>query len=255
MFLDSDDEFVDDYCETMFDTINSGDFDICICGNYSKFLDGIYTSTKIESKESKIVDDPFSLRHTMWGNIFKTKLIKDNNIKCPDTLCEDGVFGIIAFTKAENIIQLPNYNGYIYTVESDNNESITHKVTKEDILSFIDGCYLINDYLEENSLNKQRLINHLKIIFFMFFKIHASRDEKLILLNEILELEKNIGDTQFITITDSKPMDLLNKLILNKKFNLFLFISFFCNKFYASNLIKNFLFRRYSNFRKIDSKI
>ena len=39
MFLDSDDEFVKDYCETMYSTIIDGDFDICTCANYSKFID------------------------------------------------------------------------------------------------------------------------------------------------------------------------------------------------------------------------
>lgn len=248
MFCDSDDEFVNDYCETLYSAINSGDYDICICENYSRFLDGIYAPSSTDSKEKKLVTNPHILRHTMWGNIFKTSLIVDNNIKCPNTLCEDGVFGIKAFTMAKTIVYLPNYHGYIYTVESKDNASVTHDVNKEDISSYIDGCYLINEYLNENNIEKTRLINSIAMIFFMFFKLKASKDDKIFLLDKLNDFEKSIGQPVVLKV---KVFNILNNLVVNRNYGFFIIICSIARIFYKNRFIKNFLFRKYSNFKKI----
>ena len=248
MFLDSDDEFMPDYCETAYSAITEGDFDILYCNNFLKFLDGVYSFSKIFSKE-KLLDQNAVHRHTLWGNLFKTSYIKGNDIKCPDTLCEDGVFCIKAFTKTNKIIVLPNYYGYMYTVESVDNDSVTHNVQNEDILRFIDGCYLMNDYMEENNLNKQRLIDLIKIIFFMFFKLDTSKNEKIYLLDKIYEFEIAINRPIILSF---KPLDWLNRLILNKHYNLFIYISFIAGKLYTNRRLKNIFFKKYSNITKID---
>ena len=123
IFIDSDDEIIPDYYETLYNAIEKEKADIAHCGHFTK-LDGIYTCFKQEPK----VDDSVLLRLTMWGVIFSTELIKKHDIKCPLTLAQDVVFAIKAFTQANKIVQLPNYRGYIYTAE--NYSSVTHKVSK-----------------------------------------------------------------------------------------------------------------------------
>lgn len=248
LFLDSDDAFMPDYCEVMYSAITEGDFDIAYCNNYSKFLDGIYSPSGIFSQK-RVYDKSRVARHTLWGNLFKTSYIKENDIECPETLCEDGVFCIKAFTQTDKVVVLPDYYGYIYTVESVDNDSVTHKIKKEDILSFLDGCYLMNQYMEDNNLDKQRLINLIKIIFFMFFKLNASKKEKIFILDKINEFESQIGRP---IVVNFKPLDLLNKLVLSKHYSLFILISSIAGKFYTNRTLKNLFFKRYSNFQKID---
>lgn len=249
MFLDSDDEFMPDYCETMYDALSDEKEDIVHCNNYSKFLDGLYAPSNVFSKE-KVFGSEHVARHTLWGNLFKSSFIKGNDIKCPDTLCEDGLFCIRAFTEGDNVVVLPNYYGYIYVVESEENDSITHNIDKDYIFRFFDGLFLMNEYFDEKGLDKQRIINLIKIVFFMFFKLKDSKKNKLAVLERLYEFEMAINQP---IVVNFKPFDLLNKLILKRHFSLFIFISNILGDVYNNRTIKNIIFKKYSNFEKVDN--
>lgn len=112
IFIDADDSIMKDYCETLYDLIIKEDADIVYCREASKFLDGVYAYSDI-SKDYSLVEDSLSLRLTVWGNIFRKKLIDVHNIRFPK-YAEDGNFALRAYFYAKKIIQLPNYCGYIY---------------------------------------------------------------------------------------------------------------------------------------------
>lgn len=103
MFLDSDDGIFEDYCEILYNKITSEDVDIVHCNHSSKLNNNVYIPNFIENvnTESKEVtgQDKLFLRHTAWGNIYRTSLIKENNINFPATMYEDGYFSIKCLLK------------------------------------------------------------------------------------------------------------------------------------------------------------
>lgn len=248
MFLDNDDEFVSDYCETVYEIISHENVDIVNTSYCRKFISKYYAFNDSE-KYYEDVKDALSLRFTVWGNIFRKDFIKQNNITFPDSLYEDGVFCIKAFTKANRIIQLPKYIGYIYTVERENDNSITHNTKKENIVNFIKGFIYSNEYLANNNFDKQRLVDDIPMIYFMFFKFKGSKKDKLDLLKQIRHFEKSLNYS--ITLK-SKPLDILNKFVLCEKYSFSIILSSIASKFYNNNKIKNFIFKNYSNLKKID---
>ena len=251
MFLDNDDEIIPDYCEVLYNLIEKENTDIIYCQNSSKFLDGVYAPTKHSKDEICEVEDPLSLRLTVWGGIFNTEFIKKNNIKCPPTLYEDGVFAIKAFTKANKIFTLPNYYGYVYAVEKKEDESITHKVSKETFYEFLKGFHIVNNYLNETKLNNEEFwIPRLMFPLYMFLKIDADKKEKINILKKYRELGLAINYPNIKL--NPKPMDMLNKAIMNEQYNKAIFLSSIYNVVYNNRKLKNFIFKYLHNLKKID---
>ena len=215
-FLDNDDELMTDYCETLYNKIEKENIDIVYCQNAFKFLDGVFSKPK-HSKESCEVENPLFLRWTMWGAIFRTSFIKKYDIKCPPTLCEDGVFAIKAFSQANKIIKFQNYYGYIHTVENKNHTSITHNRSKYTYIEYLKGFCIIRDYLNENNLNNEKLwINNLPFILFMFLKVKGNKEEKI---NMLKIYRKFVLSLNYPNIKlKLKPLDILNKAIINEQY-------------------------------------
>lgn len=97
IFVDVDDNFTSTYIETLFNSIDNNNADIVQCQKINKNGNEYYINDYIESvnTDEKIVEnieDKLLLRGTMTGNIFKTNFIQENNIKCPNTILEDGGF-------------------------------------------------------------------------------------------------------------------------------------------------------------------
>lgn len=248
MFLDSDDELVNDSCETLYECIIQNQADIVSASYCRKFISGYYAFDDSQKYQSEI-ENHLALRFTVWGNIFKTELIKKNNIEFPDSLYEDGVFCIKAFTKAKKIVALPKYNSYIYTVEKEGSKSITHNIKKDSILSLINGFKHANEYLSNYNFDKQRLVDDIPLIYFMFFKFKGSTNDKLELLKHINNFEKSLNYTIKIK---SKPLNILNSLVLNERYSFAIFLSTIAGILYENDSIKNFIFRKFSGIKKIE---
>ena len=113
MFLDPDDEFLEDACEFLYSNIINTHFDV-VSGNYVKFYQGEeYPNEweKLKLKDgileiSSINEEPnlFSVPASVWTKIFKKKLILDNNITFPVGIpAQDLVFVDNVLLKANGI--------------------------------------------------------------------------------------------------------------------------------------------------------
>lgn len=249
IFIDSDDLILPDYCETLYDAITEENADIVFCNESFRFLDGIYSRCK-NSKEREIFKDVLHFRGTIWGNIFRKGLFGENDIEFPPSACADCHVVLIAYTNADRIIRLPYYNGYIYSVESEGEPSITHRVKKENISRAIEGYKSMIDYYNENNLNKDFMVsNNLHMLYLTFIKLKEPKSERISLLKEIVDFQKFADCNVRIS---SKSFDIVNKLVLRGHFSTALFLCSVAGRLYENRTIKNLVLRYIS---KVNVKV
>lgn len=248
MFMDNDDKLSPDYCETLYNAIIEENVDIITCGYSYNFLDGVYakpTSSKkrIEFKQITHSGGP------MWASIFKTKFVQDNDIKCPYTLSEDGYFTIVAYTKANKVIRLPEYYGYIHTVESEGAQSLGHTSKIETFDKVIAGYDLTIDYLEKNKYNAEILFNgKIPRLYLVFFKFDANKEQKIVALKKIRNFQLSHN---YPIIIKSRIYKVLNYFLLKEKYNIVLFLSSIATRIYGNRKLKNIIFKKSLNLKKV----
>lgn len=121
MFMDNDDEYCEDICKTLFETINQEKVDIVTCNYYNIFeskVSEIELKLNVENYTQKnnfiILDSYNSILLNdilIWTKIYKKSIIIENNIKFPKKGCEDVFFNINYFINSEKIIYLNKYFG------------------------------------------------------------------------------------------------------------------------------------------------
>lgn len=250
LFMDSDDEIFEDYCEILLDKITTHDVDIVCCNNSNKIGNKTYISKDINNVNAseKYCNDveKMYLRHTAWGSIYKTSLIKKNNIKFPNTLHEDGVFSANSLLKTDKtVIYLPNYPGYIYSIDGDG--SLSHKLNLNSMRLFLKGYELFDELLKENTSPdiEKGLINQcIRMAIFILLKVD-DLDGGVKLLSDFensLDFEIDLG---------LKPFNIINQKIINKQFiqaKTFLKI---IRLFYNNNKFRNYFFIKYSRIKSL----
>ncbi len=251
MFLDNDDEFRLDYCEILYNTIVNSDVDIVNCDFTRKLNDNMYILNSIDriDFEKHICDEheKMFLKLACWGNIYSTSFIKDNNIKFPKTLYEDGVFYLHCLLKTTKpVIRLPKYPGYIYLIE--NNDSITHDVSLNTLIRFLEGYTICGKLLKENSREdvEQKLFSSfVNMAIFILIKLdNISEGIKL-----LYEFENSL---KFDIILNSKFLNIVNDKIKNKQFIKAKFFIKLLSIIYSNNYFKNKIFIKYSNLKKVN---
>ena len=248
MFLDNDDEYCDDYCEVLYDSIVKNNVDIVNCNHSSKFNNQVYIPRNIEninfSEENCDDTEKMFLKLACWGNIFTTSLIKENDIKFPTTLYEDGVFYLHCLLKTKkSVIKLPNYPGYVYLIEND--ESITHKASVNTLNRFLEGYKLCGNLLKENNRQdvEQRLFSSfINMAIFILIKLDDLNEGVKLLY----EFESSLG---FSIMLSSKSLNIINSKIMDKQFAQAKFLLKLMALFYNNNKIKNYIFIKYSNLK------
>ena len=130
-FVDADDYVDIGYVEEMLSALQSSRSDFCISG-YKRVS---YRNGKEKGKQDCMISDcRYSLEtldeidetlfingfiHPCWGKLYKTKLIKDNQITFPDqSLSEDTVFNL-NYLQFVHSIKTINYLSYYYIVDID----------------------------------------------------------------------------------------------------------------------------------------
>lgn len=253
IFLDSDDELFNDYCEVMYNLINTKDVDIVNCNHTSKINDELYIPKDIEEiNHSTIIlnnDEKLFLNPTVWGNIYRTSFFRENNINFLHILFEDLVFTVYCAIKTKkDIIYLQYYPGYIYFIEND--KSVTHKVHKKTLTDFLKSMTLIHSLLKENSSNqtKIKLMNDLiNMVFFILAKLEDKTEGIKILYDFEKTLEFKLEPT-------SLPFKILNNLIMKRRFKLSLILTKIMGVLYNNKKMRNFLFIRYSDVKELYKK-
>ncbi|WP_407393593.1 glycosyltransferase family 2 protein, partial [Methanobrevibacter sp.] len=156
MFLDSDDELMEDVCEVLYSKSIESDADIvtgnaiCIQLN-NKIPDIIYPKNYFEFNPNKNLQlfKPFRI----WGTLYKKSLINDNHIRLIRAATNDDThFVYNCYLHADKIIYLNDYYGVkYYERESEEFDSLTNKMSKFNIISTFEAFIQILDLIKNSN--------------------------------------------------------------------------------------------------------
>lgn len=251
IFLDSDDIYINEAFELLYNAIIRTDSDFVISSHYIN-LDGEMVKANLIPQSNKVISfyplesqeifDTLSNNHFVapWGKIFKKELLIKNDIRFPeDSLCEDTYFYFKALINSKKVTILPKNYLYIYNVFDDKQTAIHgHDMKKFD--NFLKGIeytqellsdlgFSINVFLDEN-------ISSLLLIFSNLKKVY--KKEAIL---KIYEFEKDLD------IHVSRPeISILNNAIKKKQFKKAIFISNAYSFFYNNKFIKN-IYKKLNN--------
>lgn len=236
MFLDPDDEFLPDYCETMYDFICKFDVDVVKC-NFINVYNGqeeldFHFDKSISKKLITNTDSPLKYV-AIWSGIHKFKLIKDNNISFPNFFGEDIVFSVNEFLCMNNLLFINDYFGYKYY---DNDDSHAKKPNSNNIQGIINSFILTKNLCK--SFNREDILSdvlgqQIKSVFSRIYNNNESIKVRINLLKELYDLEKDIPKLYI----DSKILNFVNILLMKKLFYLSLFSLKLLFKVYKSNTL------------------
>ena len=156
LFLDSDDFLELNACEKMFEKAEKDKLDIVICDYYRYFDNGNKEEVKLPNfKNSSLKDntDIICEHLSPWAKIYRTDLIKNNNIKFVENLkYEDAPFVIEALDCAKKIgkVNLP-LNYYVIHEKS---ETTVRDEKVFDIIQIID---IIRKYTKNKKYLKEKI--------------------------------------------------------------------------------------------------
>jgi glycosyltransferase involved in cell wall biosynthesis len=141
MFVDSDDYLTETACEELYDKVIETKADLVICDFYKVYDDGSKEKIKLPSfQPTKLKEMPnliLDINLAPWNKIYKTKLIKDNNIKFVEGIkYEDVPFVAEAMDRANKIAKLDSYVNY-YVIHG-NSETTVRDKRIFDILKIVD---------------------------------------------------------------------------------------------------------------------
>ncbi|MCL2157694.1 MAG: glycosyltransferase [Methanobrevibacter sp.] len=163
MFLDHDDIYESNCCETLYEMMTSENADF-VSGTYVNIYDNGTIKNRTPSffinkgtiKVNTIdeMKELFYIPPSIWTKIFKKSFILENNIEFPPILGEDAVFVTKSLVSAKKIIYLSNYVACKHILSEN---STTNKVTVK--------------YFEETMESEREIYNIFKELNVDYFKI------------------------------------------------------------------------------------
>lgn len=156
MFLDSDDELIEDVCEVLYKKIKESDADIvtgnaiCIQPN-KEIVDINYSDDYYEFNPNRNLKLFKTFR--IWGTLYKKSLIEDNKIRCIRAATNDDThFVYNCYLHANKIVYINDYMGVkYYERDVGEFESLTHKMSKFNIISTYNAFIEILDLIEKSN--------------------------------------------------------------------------------------------------------
>ena len=236
MFLDPDDEFLPDYCETMYNYISKFDVDMVKCNFINVYkgheMPNYHFDKSITTKLIKNTDPPLKYV-AIWNGIHKFEFIHKNNIIFPDFFGEDIVFSVNEFLCMDGLLFINNYFGYKY---HDNDDSHAKKPNSDNINGVINSFILTRDICRQ--FNREDILSNvlgqqIKSVFSRIYNNNESIKIRINILRKLYNLEKDIPKL-FI---DSVILNFVNILLMKKLFYLSLFSLKLLFKIYKSNKI------------------
>lgn len=229
LFVDSDDTIDKHYVENFVNVITSYNYDIVVCGyekidlinnNKEKYLinkyDEIFSGLL---KDDYCLLEPFLL--TPWGKLYKTELIKKNNIFFPEdcNIAEDQIFNYqyLRLVKKYLFINKPMYK-YFYR----NVSSLTSNRNIKNFFSEIKNLEVKKLFLKSIDLKDgERILNENSISLIGFYLINKIRYKDF--KYYILLLRKNI-DFKY-SVKDKKKKIIM--FCLKKRYFLIIYILYY----------------------------
>jgi len=253
IFLDADDQYVDNAFELYYKTIVQEKSDF-VMGSHYWNMDGDMMKMNILHEcddASNIIninpmlnEENFSrttyYHVSPWGKIFNKKLIIDNDIEfLEDSLSEDAYFYYKILLNSKKITLLPNDELYIYNVY-DTNESTIHTHTLKSFNDFLNGFYEVINLFSNVTFSKVHPYNSsFQSLLLMFSNLN--RDEKKECINKLFELQILIKDDLDIQL---KELKFISLLISKKYFKLAILVSDGYSFLYNNSFIRK-IYRKF----------
>ena len=223
MFLDADDYYLNDICETLYRKIKKEDVDFvsCLyCFNTKTNINTAQTSINYLKKygsEIKInsidelpeiyeVYNPHCIM--VWNKIYKKSFILKNNIKFPKKcLAEDLYFNIQCFLNGKFIL-LNEYIGYFYIIDE---LSVCHAPTEKSLNKFLCGYKMIFDYLNCEKYEIPKIISDTMISWTLLFlnnKLSYKKQKELLKSSQPFYKNYNLNNkilhnTSFLSLIEN----------------------------------------------------
>ena len=193
MFCDGDDLYTRDFCKVMYDTITKENVELVStrytvndndeeCYLNNNFLNSYPPVIKLNSIREfpEIIQTQANL--TIWNKIYKKQYLVDKKITfVEDHWAEDYLFSLESYIKAEGIIILTDYSGYIYTIRGN---SQSHSQPSKD--DYYNDCLIplskAEKLLSENNYEVLPFVSEFIISWIKIF-LESDLDKKE--LNEI----------------------------------------------------------------------
>ena len=161
LFLDSDDDLVEDACERLYNTCQDTKSDIAIGGYTNVFQNGKKNINNIEGKsEIEICTKPkneiklMDLAPAIAAKLFKKELLIKNNIKFhTDIPGQDLVFVCETYFNAESITFLNNYSIYNRLIRDGEDKSVSHNINIEFLKKLLKAYLLVLKLCEKYEIN------------------------------------------------------------------------------------------------------
>lgn len=245
MFLDCDDWYEDNLLEEMYETIQSNDVDLVICGQTDVIVDEKnnvikYEKTSLEAhyykSNDEILDNYIYLRQkgigdVLWNKIYKAEIIKKFNLKFQNfRRGEDTVFNTSYYEKINKCVVLDK-TLYYYRVESSNPVWLKYSKDYYDVLNQENEA-IINKLknwgrYDKNAISYQSLHFILGIIGYFnwlnYPKNNFKFKEKYLKIKEILNKDK-VKECLANTSGNGKFLKIIIKSMKSKNILLILFL-------------------------------
>lgn len=218
MFLDPDDEYAPDMCETLYNKIEKKNVDLVKCNHemiYPTFtrIDYMYDKTIEEVELNCDIDLPPD-KVSVCNVIHRKKFLDENNIQFENLKnAEDILFSLTEFLNTNKMIYMNNYYGYKYHF----NEPISHSMrpTRDNLDAILYSFYLTKELIE--SKNRPDVLQYIfskRSIAFFLRLINYTGDKKEYLI-KFYEFEKSLNVELKM---DYLWLNVLNKIVMKKKF-------------------------------------
>lgn len=221
--MDNDDEYDEDMCKTMYETMIDEKADIVVCGrmmvNQSNnieekipYVNGTEENDKIILKNDELL---YFNSHIILNKIFKNEIIKSNSLIFNEhSRLDDDMFTWDYFLNSEKMIYLNKYYGYRWNIRSD---SLSHTNNVEYIPEIMD-C-IRYEFNQLKKFNKEQHINFRakNAIQWLIYETSFISDSKKLksILKEIHDFEKEINFNGKLIESWAKP---INNLILREHY-------------------------------------
>lgn len=222
-FIDSDDYISNDYIENLVIKAVAGGYDIVVCGytdicKYGQIKLNHFCTDSLNITKDKFIECIFKgVGGTLWGKIFKRKIIEDNKIKMDTNIymCEDLLF-VLEYTM--NCKKYGIINKYMYYYNRLNDSSISSKLCLSYYDNFIKVLFEIENILISYKINKNLmkyiLSNRFKDIVIKFILVKNSKD-RIYTFNERIQIINHILESKyFCKYKDSIEMTQIKEKIL-----------------------------------------
>lgn len=256
MFLDQDDQYVPDMCETLFEAMETFGSDIVMC-DYKTITNNDFSSFNglNQDKDSFIECDPkenetILLNNFMWNKIFNSEFIRKFDIKCPvGCFCEDPVFCIKAYLNTDRIVFLDKYKGYLYNIGDDkDNLSASNSFNEERFMKLFRGYEIVIELLR--NAQRQDLIDdwmkfHFTNFLSSFVRLNASKKVKIEILKKLHDFKKF---ARFDKKLNEGWAEIISKNLDKENYNFIILYSSMIKKLYDSSFLRNVYRTVYNKF-------